>query len=161
MYDFPSVLTAKLKYPECLDEMAQFIEFNGEKFWVAQTPSSAKDNTDGRFSHDITFISERAILSNIYFFDDETESNGNYGESYSSHSANVTFFGDLNEFVRRINASLSKSGVDYRVSIDVNKIINDSKISEVKEFTCDKVFVLDALKPLLFGIYLSILKAKT
>lgn len=139
-------LTASVKHKECLDSKwnyKQFIEFRGEKYWVSKIPSSSKDNTDHRYKHDITFVSERNILSNIYFYDivDAESESG----KYHSNSSKVLFYGTISELVDRINASLKYSGVDYVVAIKEGEIPAD-KLAVTKEFSCENVFVFDALK---------------
>lgn len=139
-------LTASVKHKECLDSKwnyKQFIEFRGEKYWVSKIPSSSKDNTDHRYKHDITFVSERNILSNIYFYDivDAESESG----KYHSNSSKVLFYGTISELVDRINASLKYSGIDYVVAIKEDEIPVD-KLTVTKEFSCENVFVFDALK---------------
>ena len=139
--EIPS-LSASVKYQRCLDSdwnYSQFIEFRGEKYWVSKIPSSSKDNTDHRYKHDISFYSERSVLQNIYFYDivDATMEEG----AYHSNSANVLFYGTLDEFVSRMNHSLQYSGIDYTIHID-----EDAPSTESKEFSCENIFVFDALK---------------
>ena len=53
----PSI-TAKISHRFCLDKYwneKQFVEFNGEKYFVRDTPSSSKNNDDSRYEHDVTF----------------------------------------------------------------------------------------------------------
>lgn len=140
-------LSATLKYHECLDskwDYSQYVEFRGEKYWVSKIPSSTKDNTDHRYKHDITFLSERSILSNVYFYDviDAESEKG----KYHSNSSSVLFYGTLSEFISRINASLRYSGINYSIVLD-NAINNDveAKLAESKEFSCENAFVLDVL----------------
>lgn len=139
--EIPS-LSASVKYSRCLDgdwDYRQFVEFRGEKYWVSKIPSSSKDNTDHRYKHDISFYSERSVLQNIYFYDivDATMAEG----AYHSNSANVLFYGTLDEFVSRMNHSLQYSGIDYTIHID-----DDAPSTESKEFSCENIFVFDALK---------------
>lgn len=139
--EIPS-LSASVKYSRCLDgdwDYRQFVEFRGEKYWVSKIPSSSKDNTDHRYKHDISFYSERSVLQNIYFYDivDATMEEG----AYHSNSANVLFYGTLDEFVSRMNHSLQYSGIDYTIHID-----EDAPSTESKEFSCENIFVFDALK---------------
>ena len=139
--EIPS-LSASVKYQRCLDSdwnYSQFVEFRGEKYWVSKIPSSSKDNTDHRYKHDISFYSERSVLQNIYFYDivDATMEEG----AYHSNSANVLFYGTLDEFVSRMNHSLQYSGIDYTIHID-----DDAPSTESKEFSCENTFVFDALK---------------
>lgn len=140
-------LTATIKHSVCLDSewnYRQYIEFRGEKYWVSKIPSSSKDNTDQRYKHEITFISERNILTNIYFYDVVGETDK---EKYHSESATVLFYGTLNELVTRINASLKLSGVKYSVVVDSTKDEDiKTKLNESKEFSCENAFVFDVLK---------------
>ena len=65
-------ITATLTYPRCLDKewtRREYVEFNGERYYIRQIPSSAKDNTDTRYKHELTFVSERVVLENVYFLD--------------------------------------------------------------------------------------------
>src|SRR5574344_1751242 len=67
----PSI-TAKISHRFCLDKFwneKQFVEFNGEKFFVRDTPSSSKNNDDSRYEHDVTFFHERYVLENVYMID--------------------------------------------------------------------------------------------
>ena len=67
----PSI-TAKISHRFCLDKYwneKQFVEFNGEKFFVRDTPSSSKNNDDSRYEHDVTFLHERFVLENVYMID--------------------------------------------------------------------------------------------
>jgi hypothetical protein len=61
--------------------------------------------------------------------------------AYHSNSANVLFYGTLDEFVGRMNHSLQYSGIDYTIHID-----DDAPSTESKEFSCENTFVFDALK---------------
>lgn len=140
-------LSATLKYHECLDskwDYSQYVEFRGEKYWVSKIPSSTKDNTDHRYKHDITFLSERSILSNVYFYD-VVDAESEKGK-YHSNSSSVLFYGTLSEFISRINASLRYSDINYSIVLD-NAINNDveAKLAESKEFSCENAFVLDVL----------------
>ena len=65
-------ITATLMYSRCLDKewaYNEYVEFGSERYYVKQTPSSSKNNTDQRYKHEITFVSEREILENVYFLD--------------------------------------------------------------------------------------------
>ena len=112
----PSI-TAKILHRFCLDKFwteNQFVEFNGEKFFVRETPSSSKDNNDSRYEHDVTFRHERFVLENVYMIDavqkddsDETSISG----KYVSNSPKFVFWGDINELVGRFNACLLYAGL--------------------------------------------------
>ena len=112
----PSI-TAKISHRFCLDKYwneRQFVEFNGEKYFVRDTPSSSKDNDDSRYEHDVTFLHERFVLENVYMIDAVQEDytyTGSDAKKYISNSTKVVFWGDINEFVARFNACLLFAGL--------------------------------------------------
>lgn len=114
----PSI-SASVKYPVCLDNVwtgKEYVTFNGEKYFIKQTPSSSLSNDDIRYKHDIEFVSERIILDNTYFFDVVTDPTDN--DKYVSNSSKVDFYGDINEFAKRLDYSLKYSKVGYTVVVD-------------------------------------------
>lgn len=112
----PSI-TAKILHRFCLDKFwteNQFVEFNGEKFFVRETPSSSKDNNDSRYEHDVTFRHERFVLENVYMIDavqEDYTDTGSDAKKYVSNSTKVVFWGDISEFVARFNACLLYAGL--------------------------------------------------
>lgn len=113
-------ISATLMYPRCLDNewtQKEYVEFRGEKYWILDTPTSSKSNTDLRYKHELVFKADRTKLDNTYFFDvvspDATDV-----DQFVSNSTKFTFFGDIVEFVKRLNYSLKYSGVGYSVVID-------------------------------------------
>lgn len=132
-------LTATLYHPSCLDNDwtgSEWVEFRGEKYYIAQVPTSSKDNKSIMFKHELQFVSERIVLENVYFMDVVTEGK----DTYHSNSTSVKFMGDINEFVARLNASMKKSGVGYSIVID------EGLTSEVKLLTFDNTYIADALQ---------------
>lgn len=126
----PSI-TAKISHRFCLDKYwneRQFVEFNGEKYFVRDTPSSSKDNDDSRYEHDVTFLHERFVLENVYMIDavqEDYTDTGSDAKKYVSNSTKVVFWGDINEFVARFNACLlyaglggKDDGIGYYVVVD-------------------------------------------
>lgn len=112
----PSI-TAKVSHRFCLDKFwneKQFVEFNGEKYFVRDTPSSSKNNEDSRYEHDVTFLHERFVLENVYMIDavhkDDLDTMP-VADKYVSNSTKVVFWGDINEFVARFNACLLFAGL--------------------------------------------------
>ena len=106
MGDAPTI-TASVKWGTCLDNVWQdnvFAEFNGEKYFLKQTPTSSYSNEDARYKHDLELVSERIILNDVYFYDVVATNVEN--DKPSSNSSKVTFFGDISEFVERLNYSL-------------------------------------------------------
>lgn len=113
-------ISATLMYPRCLDNkwtQREYVEFRGEKYWILDMPTSSKSNTDLRYKHELVFKADRTKLDNTYFFDvvspDATDV-----DQFVSNSTKFTFFGDIVEFVKRLNYSLQYSGVGYSVVID-------------------------------------------
>lgn len=138
-------LTATLNYPTCLDEEwtgEEFVEFRGEKYYIGQIPTSSKDNNSITYKHELQFVSERIVLENVYFMDVVTAGE----DTYHSNSTSVKFMGDINEFVGRLNASMTKSGIDYSVVID-DDIASDSKLVSL-----DNVYLAEALQSI-YTIY--------
>ena len=112
----PSI-SAKILHRFCLDDFwneKQFVEFNGEKFFVRETPSSSKDNEDSRYEHDVTFLHERYVLENVYMIDavkkDDIDTMP-VADKYVSNSTKFVFWGDINELVGRFNACLLYAGL--------------------------------------------------
>lgn len=127
-------ITASVNYPSCLDDEWTdnvYAEFNGEKYYLKQTPTSSYDNADTMYKHDITLVSERVALDNVYFFDVVT---GNPVDSDKpvSNSTKVVFFGDVREFASRLQASLEYSGLDYTVVVD-DEVISEEKLMSFED----------------------------
>lgn len=113
-------ITASVNYPSCLDDEWTdnvYAEFNGEKYYLKQTPTSSYDNDSLMYKHEIELISERVILDNVYFFDAVT-GNPQGEDKPVSNSTNVVFFGNVREFASRLQASLEYSGLNYTVVVD-------------------------------------------
>ena len=67
-------------------------------------------------------------------------------DTYHSNSTSVKFMGDINEFVGRLNASMTKSGIGYSVVMD-DDITSDSKLVSL-----DNVYLAEALQSI-YTIY--------
>ena len=150
-------ITATLMYPRCLDKewtRKEYVEYRGEMFYVRQTPSSSKDNTDQRYKHEITFVSEREILENVYFLDVVTsDTEEQYQDRYRSNSSKVHFHGDIQEFVARLNDSLIYSGIYDKAKGEGYHIVVDEGItSEAKDVSIEDKFVTEALQEI-YNIY--------
>ena len=119
-------ITANFAYHECLDKIWSykvFATFNGERYFIKQIPTSGIANTDGMYQHSIELVSERVMLDNVYFYD--VVSSDTVEDKPVSNSSKFTFYGDIDEFVRRLNESLKYRNLDYTVVID-NGIVSDS-----------------------------------
>lgn len=141
-------LTATLMYPRCLDndwDNTQFVEFKGEKYFIFNTPTSSKSNSDLRWKHELNFTSERVQLDNTYFYD-TVSPDATDVDQYVSNSTSFTFFGDIAEFVKRLNYSLKYSGIGYSVVID------EGISSEAKLMSFEDKFFSEVLQEI-FNIY--------
>ena len=69
-------ITATVMHSSCLDDEwtdKVYGEFNGEKFYLKQTPTSSYSSEDARYKHELELVSERVILDNVYLFDASME----------------------------------------------------------------------------------------
>jgi hypothetical protein len=149
MSSAPSITTT-LKWPRCLDEEWStnvFVEYNGERYFVKNTPSSSYDNASCLYSHALELVSERAILDSVYFLNvptrTSTEEGNSQGDSLSD-SSEFSFSGDIKEFVDRLNKSLVRSGVGGTTGYTA--IVDNGVISETKLFSISNQYVTDVLK---------------
>lgn len=110
-----------------------FCEYKGERYYLKNLPESSKDNTDPRYTIDLTFVSERTILDNVYMID-AVQGDGNI-DRYQSNSTIIVFTGTIEEFVSRLNASMAYTGVGYSVVLDEG-IATESNLVSFQ----DKVF---------------------
>lgn len=105
------IITGTVMYGSCLDKVWTddvFVEFNGENYYLKQTPTSSFSNADARYKHECEFVSERIKLDNVYFFDTVVGDPQGYDKPVSNSSV-FSFFGNIREFAKRLNASLRYS----------------------------------------------------
>ena len=136
----PSI-TATVKHRLCLDDFWNdkvYAEFNGEKYFVINTPSSSKSNDDTRYEHDLELLSEREVLNHVYFID--AVQGDSDVDQYKSNSTKVQFYGNLEQFVGRLNASLSYRNIGY------SAVIDDGISTEDKNVTFEDKYILEALQ---------------
>lgn len=110
------IITVTVMYGSCLDAVWTddvYVELNGEKYYLKQTPTSSFSNTDARYKHECEFVSERIKLDNIYFFDTVVGDPQGYDKPVSNSSV-FSFFGNIREFAKRLNASLQYSKLQTR-----------------------------------------------
>lgn len=141
-------ISSSLMYPKCLDDewtQREFVEFRGERYWILDTPTSSKSNTDLRYKHELVFKSDRTKLDNTYFFDVVSPDAGDV-DQFVSNSTKFTFFGDIAEFATRLNYSLQYSGVGYSVVID------EGISSEAKLMSFEDKYFSEVLQEV-FNIY--------
>lgn len=109
-------ITATLEYPSCLDREWErwchfddiFVVFNNERYYLKATPPSSKGSDKLFYKHDLTFVSERSVLETTYMIDDLENQTQNI---ILSNNTQITFFGDIAQFVERINQSMYFSGI--------------------------------------------------
>ena len=134
-------ITATVMHRLCLDDLWNdkvYAEFNGEKYFVINTPSSSKSNDDTRYEHELELLSEREILNHVYFID--AVQGDSDTDVYKSNSTKVLFYGDIRQFVARLNASLSYRNLGYTAVID------DGITSEDKQVSFEDKYILEALQ---------------
>lgn len=125
-------ITATVMHPTCLDNVwtnQVYAEFNGEKYYLKQTPTSSYSNEDARYRHDIELISERVVLDNVYFYDAVSEGDIPSDDKPISNSTKVVFWGDIEQFKDRLNASLRHSGIDYVAVVDKDVTSEEKLVS--------------------------------
>ena len=134
-------IAATVMHRLCLDDLWNdkvYAEFNGEKYFVINTPSSSKSNDDTRYEHDLELLSEREILNHVYFID--AVQGDSDTDVYKSNSTKVQFYGNLEQFVGRLNASLSYRNLGY------SAVIDDGITSEDKQVSFEDKYILEALQ---------------
>ena len=108
-------ITATLYYPTPLDKewtYDEYVEFDGDRYYITSIPSSSKDNNTGQYKHELTFTSHRELLDNTLFFDVVTSDTATQmTDKYRSNQTKFTFGGDIYEFVARVNSSMSYCGL--------------------------------------------------
>ena len=144
-------ITCTLRSQYCLDsdwKNSIYCVFRDEKFYLRQTPSGTKSNTEYGYSYSLEFVSERDLLNNVYMFDAvNTEEEF---DKPASNSTKISFFGDIKRFADKINASLRYSGLqkkDSEGNILGYKVIVDKGItSEEKYVLIEDTFFSNAIQ---------------
>lgn len=121
-------ITCTAMHSLCLDNLwgnDVFVWFRGEKYFLKTIPSSSFSNTDSRYKHEITLVSERFCLDNIYMY------NVVSSDEFSpiNEITEFSFYGDVYELAERFNRSLAFSGVSYRVVVDAGITSIEKQIS--------------------------------
>ena len=144
--------TSTLMYPVCLDSYwtkKEFIEIGSERYYVKQVPTSEKNTEDARYKHEITFVSERDILENVFFFDCVTQdTSSQISDKPRTNTTEFSFYGDLNELVQRLNDSLSYSKIyDQKGENGFCIVIDDDvEIGEAKEVSMTDAYFATAMQ---------------
>ena len=144
--------TSTLMYPVCLDSYwtkKEFIEIGSERYYVKQVPTSEKNIEDTRYKHEITFVSERDILENVFFFDCVTQdTSSQISDKPRTNTTDFSFYGDLNELVQRLNDSLSYSKIYDPKGVNGFCIVidDDVEIGEAKEVSMTDAYFATAMQ---------------
>lgn len=104
------------------------VVFNGQNLYLKQIPTSGKTNEDARYKYDLDFVSEDVVLEHVYLYDVVQPF---VTETPVSESSVFSFFGDINELAKRINASLLRSGLS---SLVLKSGVSESDILTYKEW---------------------------
>jgi hypothetical protein len=146
-------ISADIEYYRPLDDdwtHEEYVEFEGEKYYVTSIPSSSKDNSSNMYKHEITFYSRRELLDNTLFFDVVSTSGSDTSgdDKYRSNQTKFTFGGDIKEFVSRINDTMIYCGLydtdtkeGYSVVVDEGYGTN-----EVKELSFEDQYITEVLQ---------------
>lgn len=102
-----------------------FCEYKGERYFLKSAPSVSKDNTDLRYTFELTFVSERVILDNVYMVDavqGDSETN-----DVQSSRTDIVFKDTIEVYIARLNAAMQLKNVGYSVVLDEG-ITSESKL---------------------------------
>ena len=155
-------ITATIMYPTCLDDEQNpaykldeyvYTIFNEEKYYLSGKPTSSKNNTDSRYSLNCTFTSEREALETVFFYDVVVDKPDGY-ERAVSNSTDFSFYGDIDEFIFRLNQSLRYRNLQYDETDETGHIVtkgyiakkDDGVTSEAKMMSFSDAVFADALQ---------------
>lgn len=116
----PTISATLHSFDELTLTTDDYVEFNGEKYYIKHTPTSSKGNTDARYKYDLEFVSERVTLDNIYLY------NMSYSDGSESQQTTFKFSGTIRDLAERIQLSIDYSYGEK----DYYKIIVDEGIDE-------------------------------
>lgn len=139
----PSITGGTIYHKDCLDDewnMDVYVEYKGEKFFPNHKPTSSYSAQSIVYEHKVDFHSERAVLDNVYFYD--VVNIGDSGDKPISNSTKFTFFGNISEFIARLNASMQRANTGYSVVLDPNQENADLE----KRIKFDTKYISEALQ---------------
>lgn len=145
-------ISFSLMHSLCLDSLWDnkvYALFNGERFYVKQTPTSSYSSSDTRYKHEVELVSERFIIDNIYFYDVVSSSSQ---DKPVSNSSKFSFFGNIEEYVSRLNNSLNKSNVGYSIVIDDDILSDEALVSIESQVTFEDQVITNALQEI-YNVY--------
>jgi len=139
----PSITGGTITYQGCLDNEWTddvCVKFRGESYFATHAPTSSYTKDSIMYDHKVDFVSERVVLDTVYFYDVISEEDS--GGKPVSNSANFVFNGTIEEYIARLNASLTKSHVGYSVVLDENQEHAD----EIKFIKFNSFYISKALQ---------------
>lgn len=139
----PSITGGTINHTICLDNdwsMDVYVEYKGEKFFPSHKPTSSYSAQSITYEHKVDFYSERLVLDNVYFYD--VVSSGDSGGKPVSNSTKFTFFGNITEFIARLNASMQRANTGYSAVLDPNQANADLE----KQIKFDTKYISEALQ---------------
>ena len=139
----PSITGGTIIHNDCLDDEWTddvYVEYRGEKFFAPHKPTSSYSSQSIMYEHKVDFLSERAVLDNVYFYDVVSEEDS--GGKPISNNTKFTFFGTISEFIVRLNASMQRSNTGYSVVLDENQ--ENSELEKQVKF--DTKYISEALQ---------------
>jgi len=103
-------ISATFKHRTCLDELWTdrcCVYFNKVFYFIDKIPASKYSNAEQRYEHTLSLVSERLLLEHVFFANaiDPEDVSG------TPQLLEFTFFANLQEFVTRLNKSLTYSGL--------------------------------------------------
>lgn len=142
-----ATISATIFYPTCLDNLwtgKEYVLLRGERYFLFDTPSSAKSYTKTGYTHEAIFLSYRSVLDGVYFYDVVAQDASM--DKPASNSTSVVFYGDIHEFAKRLNASLA-----YR-KVGFSAVVDDGITSEEKQIAFNDMTIMGALQEM-FNTY--------
>lgn len=140
-------------FPRCLDSdwtFGEYIDYNGDRFYFSQKPSSVQDNESCMFKHTFTASLHREILDNTLFFDvvSDNEEDASGGDVYRSNLTKFTFSGTLSEFVSRINHALTYCGLYDHTKKEGYRVVVDPMVDsdDTKELSFEDKYITEVLQ---------------
>lgn len=137
----PTISATLHSFDELTLTTDDYVEFNGEKYYIKHTPTSSKSNTDARYKYDLEFVSERIMLDEVYFHNASWSTVSGVSKAISKGS-NFSFIGSIRTLADRINASLAFS------KIEKYKVVVSDEFTEVEDkfIQFSDVFVSNAIQ---------------
>ena len=129
-----------------------YVDFNNRRFYMKGTPSSSYSNEEIVYKYDAVFVADDS-LERTYFIDAVHEGD----QSYCSNNSKVQFWGNLSDFVARLNAVLGKVGLadKYWACIDSGTVTfsNYPKAFDESLISFEDKYIYDVLTDDCYNAY--------